>query len=443
MKRTAAVVLLTGCMALSVPFMTSSQPVQNVLAAETEQQGSMGTFETLYNKVSFPENPSTGYTWKAEIEKEGIINIKESFQSDPAEEGATGVGGTKTFELEGLKEGSTNISFRLQGPSGDTMRIEQYWVYASNKEDNSGMEVTLEHRVSYEADGKFVFDTFDDHDGISSYRIEDESIIKMEKEEYPEGDKASVEFVITPLKKGTTKVTFYYAYGKRNVEKRTYKVTVADDKQMDIEASITDSLEAGTTWELNKTTGYDMRCEVGNQKYAKITDEAYILDTAQQDLVGVGGVYYVGLRGVKQGSTTLTAHTYKAAQDGQETVEIGDIKVGKNLEITFGKPKTYKVGHIAKFTTKRKNDTTASVTVPKLKNVTGYKITYATDKNLTKGKKTVKTAINTNAKTKKQTVALKSLKKGKSYYVQVQAYRKLANGKVIYSTPDGVEAISK
>ena len=55
----------------------------------------------------------------------------------------------------------------------------------------------------------------------------------------------------------------------------------------------------------------------------------------------------------------------------------------------------------------------------------------------------MKTAINTNAKTKKQTVALKSLKKGKSYYVQVQAYRKLANGKVIYSTPDGVEAISK
>lgn len=62
------------------------------------------------------------------------------------------------------------------------------------------------------------------------------------------------------------------------------------------------------------------------------------------------------------------------------------------------------------------------VTYTKVSNASGYQISYATDKKFKKA---------TTKKTKKTTYTLKKLKKGKTYYVRVRAYRTV-NGKTYY-----------
>ena len=83
---------------------------------------------------------------------------------------------------------------------------------------------------------------------------------------------------------------------------------------------------------------------------------------------------------------------------------------------------TVKVAKVKNITAKKKNKTTVTVKIKKVSGAKGYQIRYATKKNF-KGSK---------AKlTKKTTYNLKKLKKGKTYYIKVRAY-KTSNGKKVY-----------
>ncbi len=62
----------------------------------------------------FPANPTTGYTWTAEVADEGIIAVEEQYFEDSHALGMTGVGGTQWFHFDGLTEGNTSVTISYQ-----------------------------------------------------------------------------------------------------------------------------------------------------------------------------------------------------------------------------------------------------------------------------------------------------------------------------------------
>ena len=67
----------------------------------------------------FPANPTTGYSWMAEVEDEGIVEVKDQYFSDSRALGMTGVGGTHWFHIDGLREGVTSVRLTYQRPWED------------------------------------------------------------------------------------------------------------------------------------------------------------------------------------------------------------------------------------------------------------------------------------------------------------------------------------
>lgn len=87
-----------------------------------------------------------------------------------------------------------------------------------------------------------------------------------------------------------------------------------------------------------------------------------------------------------------------------------------------GTTASYKPGKVKTISAKNVKGKKIKVTFKKVSKATGYQIVYATNSKFTKAVK---------IKTKKNTYTLKKLKKGKTYYIRVRAYRKV-NGKVYY-----------
>lgn len=68
----------------------------------------------------FPANPTTGYSWTAEIEDGGIVALREQYFADSHELGFTGAGGTQWYHLDGVGAGVTSVHFRYARPWEDT-----------------------------------------------------------------------------------------------------------------------------------------------------------------------------------------------------------------------------------------------------------------------------------------------------------------------------------
>lgn len=90
--------------------------------------------------------------------------------------------------------------------------------------------------------------------------------------------------------------------------------------------------------------------------------------------------------------------------------------VTKNLTLTAKWTKV-KVGTPKITSLKNKKSKQLTVSIKKVSGAAGYQVTYSTDKKFKKGKNTK------TVDSKKNTVTLKKLKKGKTYYVKVKAYK--------------------
>lgn len=70
------------------------------------------TDNSVEQKISLEENPTTGFTWHYIIEDPSIVEVvSDSYQENPGGEKIVGAGGIHTFYLKGLKEGTTTIKF--------------------------------------------------------------------------------------------------------------------------------------------------------------------------------------------------------------------------------------------------------------------------------------------------------------------------------------------
>lgn len=89
--------------------------------------------------------------------------------------------------------------------------------------------------------------------------------------------------------------------------------------------------------------------------------------------------------------------------------------------------KTVKVGKVKGVKIKKLNKKSVKVIWKKVNDVSGYEIQYATSKKFNKDLK------KTNAKAKAKSKTIKKLKKKKTYYFRIRAYRKV-NGKKVYGS---------
>ena len=80
----------------------------------------------------------------------------------------------------------------------------------------------------------------------------------------------------------------------------------------------------------------------------------------------------------------------------------------------------------SKPTLKNKKKKQLTITIKKVTGAAGYQVTYSTDKKFKK-------KVTKNKNITKNTLTLKNLKKGKTYYVKVKAYKKDSTGKMVYS----------
>ncbi len=145
------------------------------------------------------------------------------------------------------------------------------------------------------------------------------------------------------------------------------------------------------------------------------------------DLLDENGISYFAwsLSNKAEASALLKSGTSKKSGWKKSDLSKAGQWVLGQYQTRSGKKSTtasYKPGKVKTISAKNVKGKKIKVTFKKVSKATGYQIVYATNKKFTKAVK---------IKTKKNTYTLKKLKKGKTYYVRVQAYRKV-KGKVYY-----------
>ncbi|MCI9447847.1 MAG: hypothetical protein HFH36_10750 [Lachnospiraceae bacterium] len=139
-----------------------------------------------------------------------------------------------------------------------------------------------------------------------------------------------------------------------------------------------------------------------------------------------------GQKAVKPKNPTKKGYTFAGWLNGSKAYNF-NTAVTKNLTLTAKWTKVT-VKTPSKPTLKNNKGKKIAVTIKKVSGAAGYQVTYSTDKKF--GKKATKTADS-----KKNTLTLTKLKKDKTYYVKVKAYKKDSAGKKVYSKFSKVSSI--
>jgi predicted secreted protein len=79
--------------------------------------------------IQLQSNPSTGYHWEPTYDNSTITLMNRAFASSVSTESAiVGVGGTDLFTFQGIKQGTSIITFNNISPSNATANSTSYTV---------------------------------------------------------------------------------------------------------------------------------------------------------------------------------------------------------------------------------------------------------------------------------------------------------------------------
>lgn len=357
---------------------------------------------------------------------------------------------TSSFDVQGIKQGNTEITFFRSKTDGNNTQRDAFQTYLA--EVSKDGTLTMQLLVSYDQ-GEFSFLGKTTSDGIDHCTIEHSDILKCIKKEEDAAtldDKGNVyyqtmdgqQYTFVGQKAGTTTLTFYYtdctSLGYTNkLLSKTYEITVLEDKTLSVKEvyGTYDHLadlpihSSGLTMIQRGTIQHH---DIKNEKIAQLEKTISVRDSLKDIEDGYNVTHYL-FRGKKEGTTTFTTHECQSNKtNGIDTVTQYEIKVDKNLNATIKKVSTGRVGYVYKVHTTRKTANTATVEMPTMQSVNGYQIICATNKKFTQNKRVITT--------KKQKTTMKKLKKRKTYYVKVRGY-KTVKGKKIYSMYSNVSKI--
>ena len=86
-------------------------------------------------EINIKGNPTTGYSWRYNIDKEGIIKEDSNqYKQDNAESGMTGVGGMYTWKFSALKEGIAEVTFEYSRPWEKEVIKTKTYIFNVDKE---------------------------------------------------------------------------------------------------------------------------------------------------------------------------------------------------------------------------------------------------------------------------------------------------------------------
>lgn len=63
-----------------------------------------------------PGNPTTGYSWIAQAEDEGIVEITDQYFGEKSDAPVSGLGGTWWFQFAGIQPGVTSVTLTYARP---------------------------------------------------------------------------------------------------------------------------------------------------------------------------------------------------------------------------------------------------------------------------------------------------------------------------------------
>lgn len=98
------------------PMATKSFTLDGVITQPTEKNNT-NTIGKKTVEIDLESNPTTGYDWQYSADKDGIIKeVSKVYKSDDVPKDVCGSGGTDIWTFEGLKEGSTEVTFKYLRP---------------------------------------------------------------------------------------------------------------------------------------------------------------------------------------------------------------------------------------------------------------------------------------------------------------------------------------
>ena len=123
----ALAVLCAGCAAPTTPSPSPS-------VASTTSATALGASITVTQGQNFTiqlqSNPSTGYRWQPTYDNSTVTLVNQAFASgiSNATTAIVGAGGTDLFTFQGIKQGTSVITFNNVSPANETMNSASYTV---------------------------------------------------------------------------------------------------------------------------------------------------------------------------------------------------------------------------------------------------------------------------------------------------------------------------
>lgn len=244
---------------------------------------------------------------------------------------------------------------------------------------------------------------------------------------------------------------------KTKIKLNKTKAAVKKGKTLQLKATVTpaDASKAGVTWTSSnkKIATVSSKGKVKGKKYGKVTITATAKDgsgvKATCKLTVGYGITYKLNKGknnsknpaayynekVKLEKPSRKGYAFKGwYTDKKFKNKITTIKKGTKKNYTlYAKWEKIKVKKTELTSAKNNKSKQIALKYKKVSGAKGYEISYSTDK---KFKKSV-----TKKTTSKTSYTIKNLKKGKTYYVRVRAYKKDSAGKKVYSGYTSVKKI--
>lgn len=244
---------------------------------------------------------------------------------------------------------------------------------------------------------------------------------------------------------------------KTNITLNKTKAAVKKGKTLQLKATVTpeDAKKAGLSWSSSdkKIATVDSKGKVKGKKYGRVTITAKAKDGSSVKAtckltVGYGITYKLNKgknnsknpaayynEKVKLENPSRKGYAFKGWYTDKKFKEkITTIKKGTKKNYTlYAKWEKIKVKKTELTSAKNNKSKQIVVKYKKVSGVKGYEISYSTDK---KFKKSV-----TKKTTGKTRYTIKNLKKGKTYYVRVRAYKKDSAGKKVYSKYSNVKKL--
>ena len=192
-------------------------------------------------ELKFKSEPATGYAWRVIVSREGIVEVKESFEENE-EDKNNPKGGWQIYTVTPVGKGEVTLDFAYVAPGVEKVDLAATYVYTVD--ENLKMTEKLREGTYFEQDNVVPKNTYIirlDVDGTGNrwqYDYDPEGIIEVSHEYVPdpyalesETKKGEQIFTIMGMKSGKVTLTLTYAdeSGETVTNDAVYELAVDDN----------------------------------------------------------------------------------------------------------------------------------------------------------------------------------------------------------------------